>query len=103
MSRWAPQETSSRTTGLTGFYKGGQYPGTTGTCGRTLAAAASCTLVIQYTPSAHPNETTLTRLTLGAYLDLAPYYFMEYGGFQYYVFGVTTAPLNWNILLTTGE
>ncbi|MCB0357953.1 MAG: choice-of-anchor D domain-containing protein, partial [Bdellovibrionales bacterium] len=31
-------------------YKGGTYPGTGGTCGVTLAAAASCTVIIAYNP-----------------------------------------------------
>jgi hypothetical protein len=33
-------------------FAGGTYPGTAGTCGATLAAGASCTLVVTFAPSA---------------------------------------------------
>ncbi|MCB0356458.1 MAG: choice-of-anchor D domain-containing protein, partial [Bdellovibrionales bacterium] len=33
-------------------YKGGSYPGTGGNCGATLAAAATCSIVVTYSPSA---------------------------------------------------
>jgi hypothetical protein len=40
-------------TGLAAPYtfKGGSYPGTAGTCAGTLAAAATCTIVVNYNPS----------------------------------------------------
>ena len=33
-------------------FAGGTYPGTTGTCGASLAAAASCTVVVTFAPTA---------------------------------------------------
>lgn len=38
--------------GLTGplTYRGGAYPGTTGTCAGTLAAGASCVIAVEYSP-----------------------------------------------------
>ncbi len=40
-------------TGLTSpfTYKGGTYPGTGGTCSTTIAAAATCTIVVSYAPT----------------------------------------------------
>ncbi len=32
-------------------FKGGSYPGTAGTCGATLAAAGTCTIVVRYKPT----------------------------------------------------
>jgi hypothetical protein len=41
-------------------YEGGAYPGTTGTCGATLAAGGSCTVVVVFAPgSAGLVKTTL--------------------------------------------
>ena len=39
-------------------YKGGSYPGTGGTCGSSLAAGASCTVVATYAPSASGTQTS---------------------------------------------
>ncbi len=44
-------------------YKGGTYPGTGGTCGATLALNASCTLVVNYSPTAAGNSTQDLSLT----------------------------------------
>ena len=42
-------------------YSGGGYPGAGGTCGPTLAAAASCTIVVQFAPTAMGSSSlTLT-------------------------------------------
>jgi hypothetical protein len=38
-------------------FKGGTYPGTTGTCGATLASLASCTIVLTFAPSATATFT----------------------------------------------
>jgi alpha-tubulin suppressor-like RCC1 family protein len=47
-------------------FKGGTYPGTGGTCGATLAAAATCNLVITFSPTA----STVSNATLSlAYND----------------------------------
>jgi alpha-tubulin suppressor-like RCC1 family protein len=46
-------------------FKGGTYPGTGGTCGTSLAAGASCTLIVTYAPVA-AGATTQT-LTLAYY------------------------------------
>ncbi len=43
-------------------FRGGSYPGTTGTCGATLAAAATCTVVIRFSPVA--NGTFNATVTL---------------------------------------
>ena len=43
-------------------FKGGSYPGTGGTCGGSLAAAGSCTVVVTYSPTAtgvHSDTMTL--------------------------------------------
>lgn len=32
-------------------FEGGTYPGTAGTCGTTLAAAATCTIIVNFTPT----------------------------------------------------
>lgn len=43
-------------------FKGGTYPGTGGTCVSTLAAAATCTVVITYSPTAtgtHPETLSI--------------------------------------------
>lgn len=39
-------------------YKGGSYPGTGGTCGSSLAASASCTILVSYSPTAVGNQTS---------------------------------------------
>jgi alpha-tubulin suppressor-like RCC1 family protein len=42
-------------------YKGGTYPGTGGTCGASLAAAATCNIIVTYTPTAAVlSSVTLT-------------------------------------------
>jgi alpha-tubulin suppressor-like RCC1 family protein len=42
-------------------YKGGTYPGTGGTCGTTLGAAGTCTIVVRFAPvAAAATNTTLT-------------------------------------------
>lgn len=42
-------------------FSGGSYPGTTGTCGTSLAVAASCTIDLAFTPTNAVSEsTTLT-------------------------------------------
>ena len=42
-------------------YKGGSYPGTGGTCGASVAAAGTCTVVVTYSPSAvGVTNSTLT-------------------------------------------
>ncbi len=38
-------------------FKDGSYPGTGGTCGATLAAAANCTLVVTYSPTSTGLQT----------------------------------------------
>jgi hypothetical protein len=38
-------------------FKGGSYPGTGGTCAATLAASATCTMVVVYNPSAINTHT----------------------------------------------
>lgn len=43
-------------------FKGGTYPGTAGTCGATLAASATCTLVMSFLPSS-PGLFTDTLVT----------------------------------------
>lgn len=45
-------------------YKGGSYPGAGGTCGATINASASCTIVVTYAPTANG---TLTRTLSVAY------------------------------------
>lgn len=43
-------------------YKGGTFPGTGGDCGTTIAAGASCTVVVNYAPAtraAHPATLTI--------------------------------------------
>ncbi|MCC7402812.1 MAG: choice-of-anchor D domain-containing protein, partial [Bdellovibrionales bacterium] len=41
-------------------YKGGTYPGTGGNCGASLANAATCTIVVTYSPTANgPHSATL--------------------------------------------
>ena len=50
------------------IFAGGSYPGTAGTCAATLAAAASCTIVVQYNPvivSGGDNDTILLDYTDG--------------------------------------
>ncbi|MBI1860721.1 MAG: choice-of-anchor D domain-containing protein [Deltaproteobacteria bacterium] len=44
-------------------FKGGAYPGTGGTCGATLAASGTCTVVVRYTPSAAVLSSDTLRLT----------------------------------------
>lgn len=57
--------TSPAVTG-TGFaFKGGTYPGTGGTCGATVAAHASCTLVVRFAPTAVGSTTGQVSLTYG--------------------------------------
>lgn len=57
--------TSMTGTGLSApfTFKGGSYPGTTGTCGTTLAAAANCTIVVSYSPTT--NATHNGTVTIG--------------------------------------
>jgi len=45
------------------FYLGGTYPGTGGTCGTTLVAGDSCTIVIRYTPPAIASHSSSISLT----------------------------------------
>ena len=44
------------------FFKGGNYPGTGGTCGATIAATAQCTIVVVYSPSSLGNHTDAIEL-----------------------------------------
>lgn len=57
--------TSPSVTG-TGFaFKGGAYPGSGGTCGASLAAHSTCTLVIRFAPTAAGSVTGQVSLTYG--------------------------------------
>ncbi len=38
-------------------FKGGSYPGTGGSCGTTLAAAANCTIIVTYAPTVVGTQT----------------------------------------------
>lgn len=57
---------SASAMGVTGLsapfaFKGGSYPGTGGTCGTTLGAAGTCTLVVTFSPtSAISSNTTMS-------------------------------------------
>lgn len=42
-------------------YKGGNYPGTGGTCGSTLAAYSTCTVVLSYNPSSYSTTAQTFR------------------------------------------
>lgn len=53
---------SANTMGVTGLvapftFKDGSYPGTGGTCGTTLGAAGTCTLVVSFSPTAAISST----------------------------------------------
>ncbi len=53
----------------TGFaFKGGVYPGTGGTCGSSLAAHATCTLVLRFAPAATGSVTGQLAMTYGTNL-----------------------------------
>lgn len=43
-------------------FKGGTYPGTGGTCAATLAVSASCTIIVQYSPTANGAHTGSLRV-----------------------------------------
>jgi len=49
--------------GIPFVYVGGAYPGTGGTCTSTLAAQATCTIVIRYTPTVILPSTSTIHLT----------------------------------------
>ncbi|MGZ6371456.1 MAG: choice-of-anchor D domain-containing protein, partial [Bdellovibrionota bacterium] len=47
-------------------FQGGTFPGSSGTCGSTLAAGASCTVVITYSPSSGGSSSGTVTLTYTA-------------------------------------
>ncbi|MBS1961169.1 MAG: choice-of-anchor D domain-containing protein [Bdellovibrionales bacterium] len=46
-------------------YKGGSYPGTGGTCGASLGAGSTCTLVVTYSPTAAVLSSTTLDVAYG--------------------------------------